>query len=108
MSWTRSSTAAIAFVSVWMVIQLVIAATGVFNDPKPDRFVWRMFAQLVPVPEFVVHTPSEEIPVDLEAVTARLRADLPLVSAVPPFLCETVDDAVRVSWADGSLDCLNP
>lgn len=64
-----------------------------------------MFAVAAEPVEFSVLTPDGVQPVDLGEVLARVRGDLDLPALLPPFLCETVEGAVEVSWDEEVYEC---
>lgn len=103
MRWSRP--AAIAFIVVWLTVQLAVPIAGLTNDPPAERFVWKMFSTSTPRPEFVVHTDSRTESVDLDAITARLRADLPLTETIPEHICQITSGAISVTWENGSFSC---
>ena len=106
--WRRTPRLAIAFITIWLLIQLVVPLSAVSGDAPPGRFVWRMFSTSEHPPEYSVFTPDANTPVDLAQITARLRADLPFDRFVPQHVCAVVDDAVRVSWDGGDYECPTP
>ena len=100
-SWRDLPIAARTFIVVWLAIQILYPLRGVGLEEVPERFVWRMFSTFVAAPEYIVTTPDSTTLIDLNDVTARLRADLPFERFLPQHLCETFPDAVTVSWAGG-------
>ncbi len=89
---------------LFATIQLVVPIS-LLGSPGTYRFGWQMFSTYSPQIEFTVHFPDRNEVVDLNQVTARLRADLDLEALIPPFVCEQNDDAVRVTWLDEVFEC---
>ena len=107
-SWREVPVGARVFIVAWLLIQLGVPLSAVGSDQPPERFVWRMFSTAVPPPKYVVTTPDETVVIDLNDLTARLRADLPFDRFVPDHLCRRFPDASTVSWADNSYPCVTP
>jgi len=70
-----------------------------------SRFGWQMFSHASEATVFTVVTDDGERQIGPDQILARARGDLPLTELVPPFLCRTVEGAVRVLWDEGELEC---
>ena len=107
MSWRKIPAAARAFVVLWLLVQLAIPIAGAMSD-APGRFIWHMFSSSAAAPLYTVTTPNSSVNVDLEDITARLRADLPFNEFVPPHLCATVPEAIAVHTPTDVVPCITP
>ena len=107
MSWRKTPTAARAFVVVWLLVQLAIPIARATSD-APGRFIWHMFSSSAAAPLYTVATPNSSVVVDLEDITARLRADLPFDEFVPLHLCATIPGAVAVHTPTDVVPCITP
>jgi len=96
-----------AITALFLVVQLTIPTVLLFaGDDRSQRFGWQMFSKPAPAPTYVVTVSTgEQVTIDLFAVLARPRGDLPLDDLIPPHACATVPGAVRVIWEGGSLEC---
>lgn len=103
--WRRSPRFAVWFISLFFLVQLAVPVTRLGGIQSAERFGWQMFSSYQPRIDFTVHTEEGSTIVDLEDVTAGLRADLDLETLIPPFVCERIPGAVRVTWDDQSYRC---
>jgi len=104
-SWRRSTPVAIALITMFLVIQLAIPISKLGKSDGDQRFGWQMFSTAGTPADFAVHTDSGSEEVNLNVLTAQLRADMPLTELVPPFLCDTVPGAIEVTWQSGGYSC---
>ncbi len=80
-----------------LIMASMIALPLVQLSAGADRFGWRMFSQVKPLPEFtVVDSSGDETLVDAAVYTANLRGDIDFGVALPPHLCSVIPDAVAV------------
>lgn len=104
-AWRRSPVIALLIVSVFLVVQLAIPISRLGHHQPTVRFGWQMFSVAIPAPEFVVATTNGDVSIDLEDYMARVRGDIDIEALLPPHLCQVVQGAIRVTWADGSYEC---
>jgi len=103
--WRKSRTAAAVAVVLFVVLQLAIPISRISADDETVRFGWQMFSTVGESIEFTVHTSTASFVIDLEAVMARARGDIPLEELLPPHLCDTIQEAESVTWHDKSYEC---
>lgn len=103
-NWRRSPPIAVAVVALILIVQLAIPISRL-GDETARRFGWQMFSSSVAVPKFSVATAEGEFEVELSRYMARIRADIDIVTLIPPHLCATVPGAQRVTWADSEYTC---
>jgi len=90
---------------MFLVVQLSIPILRFGDGDRAQRFAWQMFSTAEQSPVFVVHTQDETMEIALGDFMARVRADIDIVSLMPPHLCEVVPDADRVTWETGEHVC---
>ncbi len=95
MKWTGQ---AIIRAGVFVVLLAVMVALPLLQISEgADRFGWRMFSQVRPLPDFVVVDGSGiETSVAPVEFTAALRGDIPFETALPPHLCSVFPGTVTV------------
>ncbi len=95
MNWKVSELArAVVFV---LILASMIVMPLVQLSAGADRFGWRMFSQVKPLPQFtVVDSSGGELLIDPTGYTANLRGDIDYGKALPPHLCSVIPDAVAV------------
>lgn len=104
--WRRSPVVAVVAITLFLTVQIAIPVGRLASEePAAPRFGWQMFSTYQPEANYVVVTESETIDVDLEEVTARLRADLDLPAWLPPHLCSTIPGALSVGWGEENYRC---
>ncbi|MDH3192850.1 MAG: hypothetical protein OEY55_01510 [Acidimicrobiia bacterium] len=88
-----------------LVLASMIALPLMQLSSGADRFGWRMFSQVKPLPTFTVvdSTGSESI-IDPAAYTANLRGDVDYGKALPPHLCLVVPDVVTVEVVTQNME----
>lgn len=94
--WTGARLVTVAFVTVWLVIQVGVPAAALLTE-RPDRFSWQMFSGLTRHPHYVVV--HEDRAQDREShgdLLPWVRADVDYPAHVPEHLCDTRDGAVEV------------
>lgn len=90
----------------FLTVQLALPVARMFDGSAGmQRFGWQMFSRAAEATVFTVVTGEGETNVRPDDVLARARGDLDLERLIPPFLCETVDGAVRVVWDGGEHRC---
>lgn len=96
---------ALLVISLFVVVQisLPVARLGSVDDAR--RFGWQMFSAYNPRPEFSVVTDTGVEGVDLDRITARLRADLDLEVLVPGHVCAHTEGAIAVTWDGRRAEC---
>jgi hypothetical protein len=104
-NWRASGVAAALGVSIFLVVQLALPILRFGDGDRAQRFGWQMFSTAERAPEFVVETQVGNIDIVLEDYMARVRSDVDIEGQMPPHLCVVVDDAIRVTWDGGSLQC---
>lgn len=91
-------------IAIFLVIQLAIPISR-FADETPRRFGWQMFTVTRQAPDFVVHTSTHDIEIDLDDFVARARGDIDLANILPAHLCNVIPDAESITWEDGHHRC---
>lgn len=87
--WTTTRRAALAFVAVWLTIQLAVPAAALLTDP-PARFSWQMYSGLSEHPSYIlVYDDGEEERETHGSLLPWTRADLPYHEHLPRYLCRT-------------------
>ena len=103
--WRKSPAVALVIMTLFLILQLGVPLTRIGEHEMAQRFGWQMFSVLSQEIEFTVHTADSSETIDLDDIMARVRADLPLEEEVPPHLCKTTPEAVRVTWEGGEFQC---
>lgn len=104
--WRWKPAVALVVVAVFLLVQVGVPVTRMLDETTGmSRFGWQMFSQAAEATVFTVITPDGEQRVGSREVLARARGDLPLTELVPPYLCDTVRDAVLVRWEGGEHQC---
>lgn len=103
--WRKSPAVALVIMTLFLILQLGVPLTRIGEHRMAQRFGWQMFSVSSQEVEFTVHTADTGEAIELDAIVARIRADLPLEEKVPPHLCEITPEAVRVTWDDGEHRC---
>ncbi|HSM43613.1 MAG TPA: hypothetical protein VK969_01210 [Acidimicrobiia bacterium] len=103
--WRAKPGAAADVIMVFLVVQLAIPIDRLFPSDTPNRWAWQMFSRAPHSVQFVLHTPTDEIPVDVRQYMARARGDIDLTTSMPPHLCSVHADAIKITWDSGELEC---
>ena len=96
---------AILAVALFFAIQLSIPLARMGDHDRSQRFGWQMFSVANEAPDFTVETGEGEVSIELSDVLARVRGDLDLPGLLPPFLCDTVEGAISVTWGNEEYRC---
>lgn len=88
-----------------LAVQLSLPVSRLGDQEIPPRFGWQMFSRTNENVGFVAVTQAGEEGVRLDRYVAKLRADVPLVRALPPHLCNVIDDINSVRWEGGEFRC---
>lgn len=102
--WRRSRLIAGLVIGVFLLVQLSIPLSRM-GDESARRFGWQMFSSASSTPEFVVTTDTGEVEIDVGDFMAMIRADVDIVTLIPPHLCQVVPEARSVTWEEGSYEC---
>ncbi len=94
--WTTARRAALAFIAVWLTVQLAVPAAALLTDP-PARFSWQMYSGLSQHPSYVlVFDDGEEQRETHGSLLEWTRADLPYHERLPRHLCRTQEGLAEV------------
>lgn len=103
--WRKSRVLAVVVFTLVLAVQVAIPTSRLIGG-HAQRFGWQMFSGSEAFPEFVVVTSTGERPVSLEDHLLRQRVELNVGEALPPHLCEVIDNAVSITWdGGGSYEC---
>lgn len=89
----------------FLVVQLAIPISRLFPLETPHRWAWQMFSRTPHSVQFVIHTPTDTTDVVLRQHMAQVRGDIDLTGLMPAHLCLVYDEAIRVTWDSGELEC---
>ncbi len=103
--WRAHPRTAAVLVVVSLVVQLAIPISRLSPTDTPHRWAWQMFSRTPHSVQFVLHTPSGPTEVDINQYMARARGDIDLTTSMPFHLCSVHDEALRVTWESGELEC---
>ena len=90
---------------MFLAVQIAVPLSRNGDGERSQRFGWQMFATVSDAPTFTVETAAGSRTISLDSYLARVRGDLDLPALLPPFLCETVLEAISVSWDDETFRC---
>lgn len=103
--WRANPRIAAIVIVVFLAVQLAIPISRLSPAETPHRWAWQMFSRAPHSVEFTLHTPTDETPVDVRRYMARARGDIELIASMPSHLCSVHDDAIKVTWESGELEC---
>lgn len=94
-----------ALIAIFLVVQLAIPISRLSPPETAHRWAWQMFSRTPHSIQFVIHTPTDTTDVELHEYMAQVRGDIDLTEVLPPHLCAVSEDAVKVTWDSGELEC---
>ena len=103
--WRWNRRTAVAALTLFLVVQTAIPTVHLVQPhDRAQRYAWQMFA-FATSGVYVAVTEDGEEAVDLEEILARPRADMDLAAVVPPHVCATRPEVIRVTWEGGQYEC---
>lgn len=102
--WRTSRLAAGVIIALFVTIQLAVPI-GRLQSDGAQRFGWQMYSAAYHNPTFIVTSDAGDREIDLDEYVAVGRADVDLVTWLPPHLCRLMPEITTVTWEEGSYQC---